>query len=239
MRRHQIGDTLTDLPAPTASDAAVRTSARGGEHHPDCNRSGDSCLICDVCAEELRAYLEAGEASRTREFDPDTSQPIDWLAAAAEYDAVLRPEFRWDQANQTLEYLKERVHGGGIGSPSVSRRAANILNANRDNAHYWDPWAGGKWVRVTPDFELWHGVRYDSAVEGRQVKCRNAACRRRWKATPEDPYYDGTTRADGICRACVLLETRTDDATPVLEAVVVTRPRKPKAAPADVEAVES
>jgi hypothetical protein len=185
LRRHQIGDTITDLPA-------------------------------------LGSVGESSVNNRGGEFHPDLTQPIDWLAAADRYEPGWRPGWMWVRHHRCCRYIEERL-SVARDPATVARRAAIILNA--------EPGA--------PLLELDDGIRYDPTVEGRPVKCRNTACRRRWVAIPEDPYFDGTTRADGICLACVLLETRTDDATPVLEAVVVTRPRKPKAAPADVEAVES
>lgn len=147
----------------------------------------------------------------------DTS--IDWLPAIRDtVPYYLNPPADLDdqwvdwmrhQLGRALWYLTERVNATATDTSAVCRRAAIILNA--------EPQA--------PDLERNLGIRINLAAEGRQVKCRNSACRKKWVAIPEDPYYDGTTAGNGICTACMLKETRTDDAVPVIEGVPVAAKR--------------
>jgi hypothetical protein len=134
--------------------------------------------------------------------------PIDWQAVADEfepYDGYLGEP----QVGRTFWYLLERFHGGGCDQTTVALRASVILRATPD----------------APELERMLGVKPNTTLEGQGVKCR--ACKVKWTAIPENPYYEATTRADGLCLSCVLVETRTDDAVPVLEPTAVRRPRKP------------
>lgn len=185
---------------------------------------------------EYVSLQETQEAQETRPIPVlDPAKPIDWLEAAD----VLTPyhvdpeaypddpdwaEFLRGQLRLAIWYLSERVEGTAAPDlATVARRAAVILNA--------EPTA--------PECERWLGVRVATQFEGQEVKCRNPhtevpGSRFRYTAQPEDPYFDATTRVDGICVRCMLLETRTDAAVPVLTGEVV--PDKPAVKPRPVKA---
>jgi hypothetical protein len=122
------------------------------------------------------------------------------------------PGHRHLQCGRAVAYLAERAGGGGTTAAAVARRAAVILNA--------PPGA--------PELERMLGIRLAVHLEHQAVKCRNRACRRRWTCLPEDPYYDATTAANGLCGRCVLAETRLDAAVRVIEPTRVRPPRKPR-----------
>jgi hypothetical protein len=132
--------------------------------------------------------------------------PTGWLTLAREVEPMARLDWKWDQHARTLRYLQDRAERE---DPRIPARAAAILLAG------WD----------APEAEQRDGIRINTALEGEQVKCRD--CHRKWHAIPEDPFYDATTKTDGLCFACVLIETRTTAAVPVIEGVVVKkRPRR-------------
>lgn len=167
-----------------------------------------------------------------------TEEPNDWLAAAdaLDPDFVYQTEYseEWEQFKRyQMEragmYLEERTKATAAPDlAAVARRAAVILNAEPE----------------APEVERMLGIRIAVGLEGQEVKCRTATCRRKWICLPEDPYFDAVTlangqpsRANGICVSCMLVETRTDAAVPELEAIegtvvgkpVVAKPRPRKA----------
>ena len=167
-------------------------------HVTDCNDED-----CHGCTTDLPAL----GSSASSDVSPSKARggELDWLTLAAELQPMPRPDWKWDQHARTLQYLTDRAERA---DPRIPARAANILLAG---------WHAG-------EAEQWDGIRTNTALEGQQVRCR--ACKTRWTACPEDPAYDATSKSDGLCFACVLKETRTDDAVPVIEGVVVKRPRR-------------
>lgn len=149
-------------------------------------------------------------------IDIDAKEPINWELAAEAIDPyIVDPgqyahdpewaEFMRQQLGRCLWYLIERCDASASDLKAVARRAAVILNAEGD----------------APEMERQLGIRLAVQFEGQEVKCRS--CRTRYVALPELPYYDATTRANGLCDKCVLTETRTDAAVPILTGSVVPK----------------
>lgn len=151
-------------------------------------------------------------------IDVAAKEPIDWQLAAEAIDPYTHdlsqyaddPEWaEWmrGQMLRSLTYMWERANGTASELKTVARRAAIILNAEPD----------------APEMERMLGIRLATQFEGEEVKCRNSGCRLKYVALPEYPYYDATTRANGLCDKCVLEETRMDAAVPVVVGTVLSK----------------
>lgn len=149
-------------------------------------------------------------------IDIEAAAPVDWITAAEAIDPYIVDdqqyadtpdwaEFMRQQMGRCLWYLIERADASASDVASVARRAAVILNAEPE----------------APEMERMLGIRLATHLEGQEVRCRNKACGNKYTCLPELPYYDATTTSDGICAACVLTETRTDAAVPVVTGKVV------------------
>lgn len=164
-----------------------------------------------------------------------TPAPIDWIALA-EQAGPFYPDIPDDwqgyhsyaQVHRALWHMIERLDSSD--PETLARRTAVILNA--------DP--------AAPELERMLGIRLAVDLEGQNVKCQG--CRRKWVCLPEDPYYDAVNAASGLCGTCMLAETRTDAAVPVLEGQVIepgavvkpitsrpTRPRRRKTASSEAQ----
>lgn len=120
-----------------------------------------------------------------------------------------RAAWRLRQLRQALGYLYAHP-----GDKSARNRAAVILRAEP-----WHPLARRVWGAVAADYD------------GQQVKC--VGCKRRYVCTPEDPYLEATTRANGICTTCLFLPA---GALPAAPAPAERRPaRRPKVIALKVE----
>lgn len=149
-------------------------------------------------------------------IDVEAKEPIDWVLAAEAIDPYTHDlsqyaddpqwaEFMRGQMLRALNYMWERSHGSASDLKLVARRAAIILNAEPEAA----------------EMERFDGIRLAVQFEGEEVKCRR--CRTRYVALPEYPYYDATTRANGLCDKCVLQETRMDAAVPIVTGTVIPK----------------
>jgi hypothetical protein len=77
-----------------------------------------------------------------------------------------------------------------------------------------------------PRSELEMGVRHaPDLLTGCTVRCRS--CRQSWTCLGGD-YWDGTTKTNGLCFGCLLADTRTDLAQPVLTGKIIAPRRRRK-----------
>jgi len=127
------------------------------------------------------------------DLDSDLSQPLlaaDDQAAPTVPDVrpmIDRPRHYWRQVDRAVMFLATE-----LATADLVQRAMHILRAK--------PGA--------PLLEREHGYRANPKMIGKRVKCRS--CKRRFAATPEDPYLNATTQANGICTTCVIMP-KTDD----------------------------
>lgn len=115
---------------------------------------------------------------------------------------------------RAVQFIRRYAH-----LPDIVTRAAVVLTALDD----------------APQTEKWWGGR--ASMAGCEVKCRT--CKRPYTATPEDPYLNATTGADGSCAACfIMAHSRPDAATPVLTGTIVPAPRESEEDTADDPAMD-
>ena len=136
--------------------------------------------------------------------DPRLGETFSDLAPA---DCRMLPLPAWpgpDRARQVTRALHMIVNRAAL--PDVIGRAAVVLLA--------PPGA--------PELEAVMGARLCPGYEGKGVKC--SGCRRYWRATVEEPYFNATSLANGKCAACTALtDARPDSAMPVLTGVVMEK----------------